>query len=132
MAFNKVRGVIYFVITTKIFNHLKLLIIIYYLLEKDSLQNGAYGIYSVSNIIRCLVLLLEIYLTVALFPYTEVHPATVHISVIVTESHPKTESFGKNIFFFIVRYKSVNAQCVAVNSKNFSPVYKVNAIGCMK
>ena len=53
VAFSKVRGVIYFVITTKIFNNSKLLIIIYRLLENDSLLNGILGICSASNIMRC-------------------------------------------------------------------------------
>ena len=56
------------------------------------------------------------------------HSATVTISLIVTESNPKTESFGKLFsviseissffffFFFKVRYKSVNAQYLAVNA----------------
>ena len=48
VAFSKVRGVIYFVITTKIFNHSKPDNHLP-LLQKDPLQNGECGIYSASN-----------------------------------------------------------------------------------
>ena len=67
------------------------------------------------------------------------HPATVTISLIATESNPKSvkvsgfslSDFGNIFRLFNVRYKSINAQYVAVNAKAFVRskrycVYEVN------
>ena len=53
------------------------------------------------------------------------HPATVTISLIATESNPKSvkvsgfspSDFGNIFRLFNLRYKSINAQYVAINSK---------------
>ena len=137
VAFKKVRVVIYFVITIKIFNHSKLVLIIYCLLK---IKNVLFRMVHVGFIV--LQTLCDVFLIRHVF---NSRPFSISKSTscscqwlkvflkLWTFRNEFFSDFGNNLF--CVYYCSVNAKCVAVNGKAIQPcvrnkrywLYEVNA-----